>query len=120
MLKSITIIAAIGLDHQLVTTLLQRVQVLYDAVALSKIEFKQSPGDPSAFDYEIVALDGRIWKQIVTFASWPTVDIDPPMTFDVPEGWRRVAEFQYHRDLRTHLIAMVNNAAMTNLEITWS
>jgi hypothetical protein len=119
MQRSITLTASIGLDDQLVRTMLEMTQVLYEAVPLSKIEFTQSPGEPTEFEYKIEAVDGRIWTQVITFAQWPEPDTDPPMTFDVPEGWRRQAEFQYHRDLRTHLIAMVNNAGMTRLEIEW-
>lgn len=120
MLRTVELDADIGLDHQLVTTMLALAQTLYDAVPLTSIEFAQSPNDPKQFDYRIDAQDGRIWQQAVVFSSWPASDHDPPMTFNVPQGWRRVAEFQHHRALRTHLIAMVNNAGMTRLEIVWS
>lgn len=117
-LRKIEIEAELALDDKKVTTLLELAQALYDSVPLSTIEVtRMASGSGWTFTYEIRAADDRTWTQTILFPA--TVDPDPPMTFDVPEGWRRVAEFQHARGLRNHIIDMINNAGLIRLLIEW-
>src|SRR3990167_1784216 len=62
---------------------------LHTAVAIAKFEVKQTAaGPPVVLSYEIMAQDGRAWKQTLTFA---VVD-DPGQTFEVVTPWR-LSEF---------------------------
>lgn len=112
--RSIDFQATVALDDASVLEILRLAQALHDAVPIAKVELSQDA--PGTYEYKIEAVDGRVWTQAITFTASP--DNDPPMTFDVPEGWRRVKEFQHHRALRDHLIKMVN-AGLTALEIVW-
>lgn len=110
--------APVPLNDQSLVKVLDYAQLMYDRVPLVSIELTQQLDDVT-FNYEILAQDGRTWSQQLVFDAWPAVDVDPPMTFDVPSpGWRKDAEFVYHRPLRDHLISMVL-AGLTSLEITW-
>ncbi len=73
---------------------------------LSKISLLKQSGvgvEPKVFLYKIEAVDGRIWKQVITFDS----AADPHMTFDVADPWK-LSEFSGQRTLRTKLVAMVS------------
>lgn len=117
--RKLEIEAGIPLDDSKVKVLLELAQTLYDSVPLASIELtRQADGSGWVFSYEIVASDGREWKQDLLFPA--SVDHDPPMTFNVPDGWRRAAEFQHARGLRNHIIDMINTAGLTRLQIEWT
>lgn len=116
--RTLSYVGPMALNDPTLVKVQDYAQLMYDRVPLTSIELAQQP-DLVTFSYEILAQDGRTWTQTIVFDAWPAEDVDPPMTFDVPSpGWRKDAEFVYHRPLRDHLISMVL-AGLTSLEITW-
>ena len=72
---------------------------------LSKLSFIRQSAEgvePKVFLYKIEAVDGRIWKQVITFDQAP----NPFMTFDVADPWR-LSEFSGQRTLRNALVGIV-------------
>jgi hypothetical protein len=59
---------------------------------------------PKVFEYKINVLDGRIWKQTITFDDLR----NPAMTFNVNDLWR-LTEFSQQRTLRDILVALVGS-----------
>jgi hypothetical protein len=82
-------------------------ELLYAAVALEKITFTRTSGvgvTPKVFEYKINTVDGRIWKQTITFDNVR----DPKMTFNMSDLWR-LSEFAQQRNLRDVFVALVGS-----------
>lgn len=107
-----------ALNDDAIFQTLRYAELMFGAVPLTGVEITQQL-DPTKFAYTISAQDGRIWSQVIDFPLWPAAEMDPAMTFDVPQAWKKDAEFRYHRPLRDHLIMMINKG-LTHLEITWT
>ena len=58
--------------------------------------------EPKVFLYKIEAIDGRVWKQTITFDHMT----NPLMTFDLSDPWR-LSEFSQQRGVRDAFVAFV-------------
>jgi len=103
----------VRIDDPALKDLLASARNFYKAVAVRKIEFKtRQDGD---FDYEIVAVDGRRWAQVMKI----TGSTDAPMNFDVSDFWR-VTEFERHRAVRDNIVYIAVAYGLVELKLEWS
>lgn len=94
-----------------VVKLQKLVSQLHVAVPLTRLFLRQDPGD---YLYFFDTDDGRRWLQrIIIPASG-----EASMTFAVSDHFA-VSEFLPHRELRIHLIAMVQQYQITLIDVTW-
>jgi len=87
-------------------------EMFNSVVATAKISFARTTAvdvEPKVFLYRIEAVDGRVWRQHITFDSIP----NPLMTFEVADAWR-LTEFSNQRNVRNALVALV--AAYPDIE----
>jgi hypothetical protein len=81
-------------------------EMFNSVVPCTLLTFKQvsDPGiEPKVFMYKIEAIDGRVWKQHITFDNLG----DPFMTFEVIDPWR-LSQFSNQRNVRNTLVALVS------------
>lgn len=118
--RTITAVAAVAIpatDPNLVA-LGGQVDALYVAVPITRLRFDSRGANASlVYDYAIAAKDGRLWTQVITFAS--ASDANPKMTFSVPVGWT-LAEFTPQRAIRDTLIAMFVSQQVTSVRVDYA
>jgi hypothetical protein len=108
--------ASIPLGDSAITNILRRIQALDSNINLTALSFVQRVGTPLVYDYELVAEDGRVWNQVLTFAD--PEDVNPGMTFDVPDPWK-ISENSEQRDLRDQLVKAKNALGLLGIRVNW-
>lgn len=93
---------------QTVQQLGKDITAMHKTVPLSRLSMHKVVDEPLEYDYEIQALDGRLWRQTVRFSNEGIT-----FTFDVSDRWK-LEEFAMQRPIRDALNALVRN---TGLEI---
>ena len=81
-------------------------------VPLASIKVEGDIG--SEYEYGFIAKDGRTWSQVLNMSD----PKDPAMTFDVPDGWK-LSEFEFHRNIRLRIIAIINEFEMKEFTVTF-
>lgn len=104
MARSLTLIPpSIVLDGGDIMNVINGAELFNKTVPTAKITFtlQSVPGAmPRVYQYKIEAIDGRLWRQTLSFDS-PN---DPLFTdFNIPDEWR-FSEFSQQRDVRAALI----------------
>lgn len=84
-----------------------------DAISLDWAEFQQRPAQP-IYDYRVRLQDGRVWRQVITFAG--ASDFNPDMTFNVNPGWS-LNEFSAMREWRLQCIGLRNSASASLIRL---
>lgn len=85
----------------------QNAEAFFAGCPATKITFTRTSGvgvTPKVFEYKILAVDGRVWKQTITFDT----PRDPKMTFNISDEWR-LSEFSNQRDVRDTFVILAND-----------
>lgn len=104
----------VNILNGLVRSFIQSLVDLDNIVPLKSFDFSADEGVDDAFEYKIKSLDGRVWKQILTFDDVN----DPLQTFHVPDGWR-LSEFAYHRVVRDNVVKLYQMYRVTRIKATF-
>lgn len=89
-------------------------EALHAAVPLASIKFVRAatPLTPPTFTYMFTAVDGRVWRQVVTFDQ-----ASPSLGFAQVQGQWRTIEIEAHRPIRALCIAAYSTGLTS---ITWT
>jgi len=103
-----------GLNGSHLQRLIDLAAVIHQAMPLDRFRFQQDDATPEVYSYRIWLIDGRQWKQEITFES--PLDEDPSMIFDVAPGWK-LSEFSAHRDWRALMVDLRNGLGATDVRL---
>lgn len=84
----------------------------YDAVPLAFLKWDLQADN--SYLYQIKAVDGRLWKQVIT-----PIAGDSLQTFQISDAWK-LSEFTLQRPIRDLLLQMSSDIGLTNLSITFA
>ena len=107
---------AVGLDNEQVGLLVGILVEMRRAVQIDRFRFKATASDPNEYIYDVRHSDSRLFAQRILFNG--PVDMNPPMTFDVPEpGWK-LSEFSLQRSARDVCVRL-HSIGLTSIVVTW-
>lgn len=100
-------------DTPVINDIMRAARALNAVVPLGKLKLTQDANEPTEYEYEFTALDGRKWQQRFRADS-----IDPLMNFDVSDYWR-VSEFAAHRPVRDLLVGLIMSHKAEKVVFDW-
>ena len=77
-------------------------RLLHNIVPLKSLAFKQRGGDPTLYDYTVIADDNREWMQVIRIISPSDISV----SFAAPDYWN-ILGFQNQIKVRTDVQALV-------------
>ena len=92
--------------EEAVQTLGRDINAMHAVVSLRSIIMEQKSVNPLQYDYDILAMDDRLWHQTIRFASDGVT-----FTFDVSDRWH-LEEFALQRPIRDAMLQLVRNFGM--------
>lgn len=100
------------------TQLVQLIQALLSMVNVVPLDQFLFETEPDGIHlYRFRAVDGRIWRQKITFTAFG--DEDPAMTFSVADPWK-LSEFERHRPVREAIILLHNAFDVQRFVVNWT
>lgn len=105
----------VSLDASHFASLITMLEQMSSVIPLRVFRVARNEQTPTLYHYEFTALDGRTWDQDIDMSTAPS---DPPMTFDVPTGWKP-SEFILQRPIRDLIISLVTAYQITEVTVRW-
>lgn len=114
--KRQVVIDAEGLrgDNEHVEIVLEGLENINDTSPLDLFKFQDLGGNVYRYEWRLV--DGRIWRQTMTFTAGAS-DSDPLM--DWPSDSFKRSEFKAHRAVRNACVELRNSHQIALFRVTW-